>query len=147
MDNVKERTKVMDILIIIITLLLLINLIGDKFINGFKESQAKSYIVAANSLVEKTKSARAQEISDLEDGSNLKVSICDVSSETSPYNNAKYNCDYSYVIVYKSAGQVVCQIQLLDEKGNLLPLNYNTLLKYTQIVNNANKKDYKSINE
>ena len=83
----------------------------------------------------------------MEDGTTLKISICDVSNETSPYSSSKYVCDYSFVVVHKSSGQVVYEVQLLDEKGNLVPLNYKTLLNYKQIKNNANKKDLQSIND
>ena len=147
MNNTKERTRTMDILILIITILIIINLIGDKFINGFKESQAKSYITSANGLVEKAKTAKAKEISVMEDNSFLVVSVCDISKDTSPFNNSKYVCDYSYVVISKSLGQIVYSIQLLDEKGNALPYNYKTLLSYKQIIYNASKKDLKSISE
>lgn len=147
MNNTNERTKTMDILILIITILIIINLIGDKFINGFKESQAKAYITHANSLIEKVKSTKSTEINELEEGKSVRVSVCDISKDTSPYNNSKYVCDYSYVVVFKSSGQLVYAVQLLDEKGNALPFNYKTLLNYTQVKYSTNKKDLKSINE
>ena len=147
MNNTSERTKTMDILILIITILIIINLIGDKFINGFKESQAKSYITSANGLVEKAKSIKEKEISEMEDNSFIVISVCDISKDTSPFSNSKYVCDYSYVVIYKSLGQIVYGVQLLDEKGNALPYNYKTLLNYKQIKTNANKKDLKSIKE
>ena len=147
MDGVKERTKVMDILILIITVLIILNLIGDNFINGFKESQAKSYIVAANNMVEKVKSNKSNAINDLEEGSSIKVSICDVTNETSPYNSSKYVCDYSYVVVTRASNQLVYKVQLLDEKGNAIPLNNKSVLNYKQVKNRVNKSDLHSIND